>query len=205
MKEISNSTLAMLVVLAITVSVFSTLVSLNRLNVLGGGVGLTGFATTDIGIANVTVSATASINLTDRSVDLGTVTVMFSNDSDVRNDYFMLKNIGGVNVSIVAFSAAQAEDGRGAFTTTSDSGGCIDPNPDRCFEIKCNSSRTGFDCNDTYYVLYDTTGEAQDLVWDLSYVEGNDTATFGVNATVPPGEGAGLRSLGITFEAASSE
>ncbi|MCX6709770.1 MAG: hypothetical protein NTV63_02325, partial [Candidatus Woesearchaeota archaeon] len=68
MDDISNNTLATLLVIAIIVSIGGTLISINKLSGMGAP-GLTGFATT--GKVNLTVQTTSGISVT-QEIDFGT-------------------------------------------------------------------------------------------------------------------------------------
>jgi hypothetical protein len=69
--EMSNKTLAMLLVAAIAVSLFGTIFSLNKL----GGIGTTGYAVNVNGTATVYVNASTSIRYAVNSVNWGTGSV----------------------------------------------------------------------------------------------------------------------------------
>ena len=70
--EISNKTLAFLLVVAIAISLGGTFVSMNRLNTLMNLPGVTGFATANsTGTANVTITASASIRFAVNNLDFG--------------------------------------------------------------------------------------------------------------------------------------
>ncbi len=213
MKEMSNSTLALLVVSAIVVSVFGTLMSINRLNLLTGGAGVTGFATTATGTANLSVSASAAISFSDSLIEIGTLLPNQTNSSDDKNDWWRVLNDGGVNVSIEVYATSQGSGtylnnrGLGPFSTsTASTSGCIVPSTfvHTCFKIKCNSTATGLQCNNTYYPLWNQTGQNIMLI-DLSYVDGSDYAVFGVNVTVPISEPSGNKQQQVTFLGASSD
>ena len=77
MAEISNRTLAILMVVAILVSLGGLFLSLDRLSKLQAGVppGITTFATTGAGRANVSVAPTISIILDDNTINFGTCTL----------------------------------------------------------------------------------------------------------------------------------
>ena len=74
MVDISNQTLATLLVAAIVISLGGTIISLNR---LGGIMPLTGHATSSM--ANITVTGAADIDVTN-NIDLGTGTANTSGD-----------------------------------------------------------------------------------------------------------------------------
>lgn len=71
-EEISNRTLAILLVVAIAISLGGTIVSLNRLAGVGAPV-VTGFATDDKGTASVNITSQASITfeINNNSIDWG--------------------------------------------------------------------------------------------------------------------------------------
>jgi len=130
MEEISNKTLATLLVIAIIVSIGGTLISINRLSRIGL-LGVTGFGTT--GKVNLTVQTTTGISVTQEIdfgtgyANVGTNCTMESNLSsgsradtdcqgtnwptyivDATKRYIMVNNTGNqnINVSINASSAA---------------------------------------------------------------------------------------------------
>ncbi len=67
MEEISNKTLAVLLVMALAISLVGTLISLDRI----GRMGVTGAATSGTGAVNLTVSITAAITLINNTVFWG--------------------------------------------------------------------------------------------------------------------------------------
>ncbi len=71
MAEISNRTLAALLVLAIVISLGGTIVSLNRIKTLQF-FGATGLAASDTGIVYLNVTPTASVNFAVNSTNFGT-------------------------------------------------------------------------------------------------------------------------------------
>ncbi len=104
MAEISNKTLAALLVLTIVVSLGGTVISLGKLKGLGTGV--TGFdVLTSTGNISAYVSTNAAINFTTNATDFGTGTV-----HDSCNACNMYTNNGGTgytdSVCCVSFSGA---------------------------------------------------------------------------------------------------
>jgi hypothetical protein len=71
--EVSNKTLAVLLIVAIAISLGGTLVSLNRLAVLRlGGGGITGYASASgTGTTNISISSSASIKFAINTLDFG--------------------------------------------------------------------------------------------------------------------------------------
>jgi hypothetical protein len=72
MDDISNKTLAILLVFAMAISLGGTLISLNRLRVTGTEVpGITGFGT-GTGIANLSITSDTTISILTNIIDFGT-------------------------------------------------------------------------------------------------------------------------------------
>ena len=80
-EEISNRTLAILLVVAIAISLGGTIVSLNRLANVQAPV-ITGFAGSDVGTATVNISSQASIKFNVSSVNFGNGWVNTSQGED---------------------------------------------------------------------------------------------------------------------------
>ncbi len=202
MKEITNGTLILLIVGAIVVSVAGTLVSLNKLSQFSG-YGLTGMiSNVDSGTAtaNLTIASSNWINVSDTIIELGTIDVGKWNDSDTVEDWWVVQNDGSVNISIEIYNASyQSAKGAGPFTGL---GGCMDDNS--CFMVRCkNSTYPQADCNTTFGRLNSAAGQIA-VITDLSNLEDNDIAYFGVNVTVPESEPAGLKTQTVMFKASAS-
>lgn len=76
MKEISNQTLAFLLVLAVVISLGGTFLSLKKLDQLTRGSGLIGYATSStLGAVNVSVSDTTQINFSAANISWGSGSV----------------------------------------------------------------------------------------------------------------------------------
>jgi len=102
MEEISNKTLATLLIASIVISLGGTIVALNKLGTLGGlgYVQITGRATTDTGTAAVSVSESVSITLIQDSVNFGTGWVDTSIAAcDGAGDIIYLSTLGQNNKS----------------------------------------------------------------------------------------------------------
>lgn len=180
MKELSNSTLAMLVVITIIVSVSGTLISLSKLSQFGGGAGVTGMISSSLnatGEVNLTVQSTTYINATDNVIELGVIDPGSSGTSESVNDWFNVRNDGSVNITIRIYSHPDVYvtdegalnqsgssgtsylSGRGPFTSDTVSEGCLNRTTDgdvlqACFMVKCqNSTYTDAICNSTYEAL----------------------------------------------------
>ena len=108
MADISNKTLALLVGVAIVVSVVGIFVAQE-------GAQITGYGTTETGVVNLTIAASVSINVTgDIEFGVGTVAGttqdfadLFSNNGTVRggnwtfsSQFITIENDGTVNVTL---------------------------------------------------------------------------------------------------------
>jgi len=226
MKEISNSTLALLVVVAIVVSVFGILISLSKMSQQGAG-GITGMFTSQLtGSANLTVPSTASIkwvagngDVNSTSINLGNVFPNATNTSDTANDFWTIENDGSVKVAIRISSSPFNQGGlaSGVYTNSTGYGpflsntsiatGCVNPTTlnHTCFMVKCNSTQSGIGCGNAYYPLgNETVTSARLFVDDLEAGDDRDEVAFGVNVTVPLGEPSGQKIQYVTINAADS-
>ena len=200
MKEISNSTVALLVIAAILLSITGSLLSLTKLREIAA----TGYASSGVGKANLTVPANVDITVVDDIIELGTVLQGQSNDSDQVDiqDFWLINNTGSVNVSLRIRDTAQSAEGKGdggnGFTGST---GCAATNT--CFYIKCNSTQSGYDCNDTYYTTETDYGR---YIFDLSSdaADAGAQAVFGVNISVPNNEQAGNKEWAVDIQGAQS-
>ena len=99
--DISNNLLAVLVIIAVAVSISGTMTTMS---LIGGSVPITGFAqTTATGTAQVELESVASIELVVNAVDFGTIesTPDTTNDTtDFSPHPFVVKNNGSVVINI---------------------------------------------------------------------------------------------------------
>jgi hypothetical protein len=111
MKEMSNSTLALMVVAAILVSIIGSFISLSKL----GDIGATGYASTGAGKANLTVPSIVDITVIDGLIELGTIGQDDSNHSSHGDilDYWLINNTGSVNISLRVQDNTQSAEGMG--------------------------------------------------------------------------------------------
>jgi len=72
-EQISNRTLAVLLVGAIAVSLFGTFISLEKLNSMGGFGGITGMATNGTGYVQLDVTGLSSFTVVATTVNFGTI------------------------------------------------------------------------------------------------------------------------------------
>ena len=206
-KEVSNRTIALLLVLALAISVFGTFLSLQRISRLG----VTGFAST--GITNLTIASTKSINVQVANIDFGsgyatdgTTCTMESNatapetncngassagiDWNERplssyggNPYFIINNTGNINTNISVNASDNATTWIGNYAGV---GAWIGGHAATEAQNACGTINT------TYQTL--ATGDPVVLCTGtgLNWVDGNDTIYAAVKvsipSTVPPGE-----------------
>ncbi|MBN1503393.1 hypothetical protein JW930_07675 [Candidatus Woesearchaeota archaeon] len=198
MEDISNRTLATLLIAAIVVSLAGTLTSLNRLSRLG----ISGRGTTETGSTNVTVLNALSITLTENSVDFGVGRVNdtavcanrgFANMVSGDNTYndvtecwiessggspatgFIVENDGNINASVSIRGPTNAH----FFESYSGSNPyglwwSANSSDDGCVGWRNDSTYIQFDQNDTL---------CTNIVWDNTL--NDDTLAVMVNITVP--------------------
>ncbi len=122
--KISSNMLIILVILALLSIITSMLIILDR---LGAPSMLSGLATADIGVVNVTISATTDINLIVDNVDFGTSTLLTGGQNTSVNTSdtvwggsvnpgtfsnpgpFMIRNDGNAEVNLTVNSSATAQ------------------------------------------------------------------------------------------------
>jgi len=127
MDEISNKTLAILLIGAIVISLGGTLISLNRLARIRLP-GITGFVT-DTATVDVTITETTEVNWTTSTIDWGSGTVVYSKRCELNSydasfdsanctaagfsvdtDGLVLENTGNKNVSLNISTGKNAAD-----------------------------------------------------------------------------------------------
>jgi len=200
-QEVSNRAIAILLVLAIVISITGTFVSLQRISRLG----VSGFATT--GITNLTIATSKAITVTN-NIDFGsgyatdgTTCTMESNATSAETNcngagssgidwderplsvqYFVINNSGNVftNVSANATDDATTWIGNYAGVAAYIAGHASTDSPNACDDV-----------NTTYQTL--GTGAPVNICQGagLNWVDGNDTVYAAVKvsipSTVPPG------------------
>ncbi len=98
MKQVSNKALTFLIVLAIVVSISSTLISLSKLNQLTPGI--TGMASGGSGYVNVTIAGVSSILMVDTTIDFGSCSPNSSIGANVSSNVSLDWGAPGVCTSI---------------------------------------------------------------------------------------------------------
>jgi len=185
MVEISNKTLASLLVALIVISAVSLFITITRLSEPG----VTGYASSlGIGITNVTVVETTYINVTDNFIDLGILEPGQSNNSESANSFFIVKNDGSVNLNISVY-----DGGSGPFSGT----GCSSL-PNSCYQAHGNSSQSG--SIDAIYTNVPAAAISRHNVCnDLTFTNGVDECRIGIQMTVPVDESAGDKTTTLTI------
>jgi hypothetical protein len=221
MKEMSNSTLALLVVVAMVVSAGGTFLSLSRISHLGEKGELTAFLTyniTQYGRANLSVPSLAYINATDNTINLGLLGPGEWNSSDRVGDYWNVTNEGSVNVSIQIYAHAAdpqwtAWAGIGPFTVTAvnnQTGSCsnaVNMSKNGCFRVYCKDSTYSDATCDTAEgsINSSTDGDlGRYLVMNLSNTLGNNSVRFGANISIPFSQPSGDYDQYVEFKAVKS-
>jgi hypothetical protein len=204
-EDVSNRGLAVLLVLAIVVSIGGTMISLNKM-----GTGITGYATdNETGTASLEIESLVQITLTDASVDYGicglnssqvltydsngTGASQETDDSSTCSgtfpDVMTLENTGNKDVNLTIASDTSAADFVNApssdlktfaFVGITNDGGCVDG---------LQTTFTNFTAATTDYLLCNnfTTASATDEV------------DIGFRVTLPPDAVTGVRSATITI------
>jgi hypothetical protein len=182
MTDISNKTLAALVVVAIVASLGSTFVLLNKT-----GVASTGQIT---GEAKVNVTAVVAISLPVNTVDFGTVYQGFNRSTDGGSPApLVLQNDGGVNVNVSASGTALFGGTGGGDNTAS-------------FQYKARddsepgSFTTG--ASVTTYVNVATTAR-NNFIANLKYGDATDSSYVDLKISVPYDETVGQKTSTLTF------
>jgi hypothetical protein len=227
MKQISNSMLALMVVMSIVISALGTFLSINKIGQTGWQ--YTGMAT-GTARANLTVPQIEGLEIFTELIQLGSIipsngSINYSNDSEAKQSWWGVKNTGTTNISIRIYSNSGTDDqigasdtrpGRGPFTaaTGSTAGDCMNSSDlsRRCFMVHCYnvSFSTGTawpNCNATYEALPLNGGTgggstSRILLSKLGSETANSTAYFGVNVTIPKGETSGDKLQNVVIYSA---
>jgi hypothetical protein len=221
MAEISNKTLAVLLVGAIVVSLMGTLISLQRLSDLSPRGGqITGFATTNAtGTVQVTVNTGASLAVR-RNINFGSVTpnsTGFNISSDFNgpesNDCstvgacsgLEIENDGNARINLTMNSSSNASDLIGgtnpimsfyvANGNSSATGASSRPDSS-CTNINStlNVPWQNFQKNTNYVLCYSNNG-----LGGMWFNESNDTMTVEFNLTIPNDAAEGAKTATIMF------
>lgn len=211
-EEISNRGLAVLLILAIVISIGGTLISLNVI-----GTGITGYAISQSGTAMLNIEGLVQITLTDGSINFGTcdlssslVLTYDSNSTQNQSledptsqctfpdgvpDVFTLENSGNENVNLTINSDTSAADFinapgsslktfafAGMERITTGENGCVEG---------LRTSFTNFTEASTEYLLCNNFTTAAD----------SDEIDIAFRVTLPPDAASGQRTAIITITA----
>jgi hypothetical protein len=207
--EIPNSLVALMVLVAIVISVFGTMTTIDVLDRLSGiypvqdiDEDTTGFIS---GLVNVTVNESISINwiISELNFTLNTresSIIPFENNTETgykQSEPFQIRNDGSTNVNISMY----AGDHLWAQT----------PIPTPYFEFKCGNNESQCDnCSHCYpnstinwtNVTYQSAN-ATLVAFNFSYVDGaapnGDEIVVHINVSVPPNEQVGVKTSTITI------
>ncbi len=200
----TNKTLALLLVAAIVVSLGGTIVSLNKLGQIELP-GITGKVTD--GKANVTITATYIVNLTDTLVWFGvgslnssagaTSCALYSSSANNRTpsdcgnwtfskDYFKLENIGSTNINVtITGTTASTLLGGGEYKY-------------QCADTEGEAGTESYPNGATSWT--DMTAVAQPCISNLDEAAANDEAGVFIMVNITEGL-AGAKSQTVTFTA----
>jgi len=226
MAEVSNKTLATLLIAAIVISLGGTLISLNKLGKVQVGVmaGITGKAT-DTGMVNVTIIEDLTINVSDtnQGIDFGSGIVNTPNtyeDLDSRNDTahagngnwsetddgILIENQGTVDLNITVKSGKLA-----AGYLCDIGGGCSEATPMYNFTCtdtvhagsaeppEANSCQSGETTTSTAI----SNSTSQVCCAQLDVTDSANLVRFDVQLRVP-GDASGAKTDTVTFTSAKS-
>jgi len=201
-QEITNKTLAFLLVGAIVISLFGTFISLSKLNAISPGLqGITGLATNGTGYVQLDVQSLASFRIEAATVDFGQITpnsTGFWISTESSNAWSGSAN----NCSEAAGPCAGIEienDGNEviniSFNTTADADSLIGGTSPELFFKVVNGSRSGTldGCNGTipYGVWTNLTSNTLFEICNgsgnagYSYIATGDRVTIEFNLTIP--------------------
>jgi len=150
---------------------------------------LSGLAVSNVtalnGTATFTVDANLVLDITDDTINLGTVQVSDTKNSEDAGDWFTVENNGSVNMDVSAFAGADPFAGTSTF-------------PGSNYQIHANSTESGTPTT-AYANIPASAGTAVLLIDELQPGTSVDSAQIGVQVTVPADETAGLKTGVITL------
>lgn len=204
-NDVSNKTLAMLVLAGIAISVIGLFLSTEPQSPTGYTI-ITNITNVN-GSVQLFVNATLVLNLTDPNVSLSDIEPGVTRDSqssattnsgnghyngaNTSGDWFNMSNEGGVRINISGYSSTSP------FTTTTNAANTL---PNAYFQFYGNVSTSG-DINSTRGNVPGTFATRTYLVKSLENLEGNNSVLVGVKVEVPSDEDAGKKQTQINFVA----
>ncbi len=215
MAELSNRTLAGLLVIAIVISVIGTLFSINKVGQLAA---ITGMATSDSAKANVTIQGVVALNATNNIVfGSGTLaeggfrtinthanniaTGGFHNCIDYNMSHgnnctgIVIENTGNVNINVTVNASAAASSWIGGTGSTAQFNATAGNASSGTEQNGCTTSgQKGF-ANVT------TLGTTKSRVCsNLSFTDGADKVTFELFLSMGPDTTATTKTVTLTFQ-----
>ena len=211
MADISNSTLGVLVGIALVVSLIG-LFSLPQ----GGLSSITGLGTT--GVARINITEAARVNVTTTLIDFGngtlkqgetSCTLSSDRDGDINDCFqeefgndgpksggFQLVNSGSVNINVTVRGTKNGSLTSGSTSFWGQANGA--------YLYRCNGHGNGTDAQNNFTVVQNFT-EANTLLCmgDLPSADGTDGFHVDINITIPEGA-TGLFNDTLTFGASAS-
>jgi len=203
MKDISNKTLAILLIAAIVFSVGGTLLSLTELGKVLGIPVISGFGT--LGEVNVTISPQISLNLTYPDINFGSGYVTAGshdyaclNSEDgtatgwsagsVEAAGIVVENIGNTDINVTFNMAQNVTEWLGGTSPR--------------FEFKSSDNESDSCDNEvTTWTLVDTDSNLNaSICGNLTAISSADSINFNINLTVPS-DAQGTKGVLLTFEA----
>ncbi len=203
MVDISNKTMALLLVAAMFVSLGGTMVTLNSI-----GSGITGYAPSDAGTANITIASDISIEFTTAQIDFGSG---FTNDSGAGMEHctfdtngtdpagdcvnfnsglapFVIENIGNQDAAL----ALQFDDNAAGFIGGTTPG----------FEYFVQNGEAG-SCTGTIaptsFTTIDTSSNSACTVFEFE--EANDELNVHINVSIPQDAPTATNTVTLTATA----
>ena len=186
MEDVSNKTLAVLVSLAIIVSIAGLVLTLGMKNQRIPGAAVTNVSSGS-GTTSFSVGSFLILTLSDNTVNLGSFGIGESASSDSASDFFTARNDGTINFDVYAYGASNSDS---PFITSTGGANLL---PNEYYKVYGKDSVSGT-ANTTYRNVPAAVGNRTLLVKNVGYTNGADTARLGVNVTIPADEPAGSKS-----------
>ena len=187
--NLSNNSLAVLLIFAIVISVVGTWISVSYIEDLNQ---LTGLATSDIGNTTLTVTSETSCTTdNDDVIAFGNLGRNETNQSeDAANDFIILENNGNtaLNVSVNVTSSNLVLWDDSVYGTIGST----------YWRIRCVNTQSG-SCINSTYVNLPSDASTTLLVADLDPSDSSDNLSIAINVTVPDDESSGAKMGQVTF------
>jgi len=139
------------------------------------------------GTAYGEVEGNVIIEITDDIINLSTVAVGATKDSEDVDDFFTVENNGSVTIDVKAYGDSSPFTGPSAGSL-----------PTSEFQIHANSSQSGT-ATEAYANVPANAGSATLLVDGLLADDSQDEAEIGIQVTVPSDEAVGQKSAIVTL------